>query len=75
MGEDGVYYVCKDKATWPYPDQTKQKCLVYSFGISWDFKFDDAIANMGCEVHAFDPCMIFNLFFACNNCFLKKNGF
>ena len=53
---DGAYYLCKDKKHWPYPSTSSDKCLVYSFGIDWDFKFDDAIAEMGCEVHAFDPC-------------------
>ena len=57
MGTDGAYYLCKEKKHWPFPpEKSKDKCLVYSFGISWDFKFDDAIATLGCEVHAFDPC-------------------
>ena len=57
LDEDGAYYLCKDEPVWPFPQkENKLKCLVYSFGINWDFKFDDAIALSGCEVHAFDPC-------------------
>ena len=59
MGVDGAYYVCKEKKFWPYPNPGGDRCLVYSFGIDWDFKFDDAIAKTGCEVHAFDPCKLF----------------
>jgi len=56
---DGAYYLCKDKQHWPFHnDSTSEKCLVYSFGIDWDFKFDDEIARQGCEVHAFDPCKL-----------------
>ena len=56
MGVDGAYYLCKEKKFWPYPNPGGDRCLVYSFGIGWDFKFDDAIAKTGCEVHSFDPC-------------------
>ena len=60
---DGAYYVCTEKKRWPFPpaEPSGAKCLVYSFGIDWDFKFDDLIAKMGCEVHAFDPCKYFEL--------------
>lgn len=58
LDEDGAYYLCKDENIWPFPTQSSHPCLVYSFGISWDFKFDDAIAKLGCEVHAFDPCKL-----------------
>ena len=60
MGVDGAYYLCKDKKMWPYSKDSKNRCLVYSFGIDWDFKFDDAIAMLGCEVHAFDPCKLYS---------------
>lgn len=59
MGVDGAYYLCKEQKLWPFPNVNGDQCLVYSFGIDWDFKFDNAIASMGCEVHAFDPCEYF----------------
>ncbi|XP_076101103.1 putative methyltransferase-like protein 24 [Mytilus galloprovincialis] len=48
---DGGWNVCHDKQYRPsFP------CLVYSFGISNDFSFDDYMAKTyGCEVHSFDP--------------------
>lgn len=50
---DGGWDVCNDSKYKP-----QQPCLVYSFGIKWDFSFDDAIAETyGCEVHSFDPSM------------------
>lgn len=49
---DGEWKVCMDPAYEP-----KSPCLVYSFGIANDFSFDDALAAMGCDVHAFDPSM------------------
>ena len=68
MGVDGAYYLCKEKKFWPYPNPGGDRCLVYSFGINNDFKFDDAIAKTGCEVHAFDPCKYIRL--KSNNVFL-----
>ena len=59
---DGAYYLCTEKKHWPFPpaETSGDRCLVYSFGIDWDFKFDDLVATkMGCEVHAFDPCKYF----------------
>jgi hypothetical protein len=32
-------------------------CVVYSFGINYDFSFDDFMTSIGCEVHSFDPSM------------------
>ncbi|XP_064602533.1 probable methyltransferase-like protein 24 isoform X2 [Liolophura sinensis] len=50
---DGGWEVCDDEHVRP-----KHNCLVYSFGIAFDFSFDDMIArHYGCEVHAFDPSM------------------
>ncbi|XP_046577914.1 probable methyltransferase-like protein 24 isoform X2 [Haliotis rubra] len=46
----GNWHVCMDK-----PYEIKPPCLVYSFGISGDWTFDDAMGNLGCEVHSFDP--------------------
>ncbi|XP_052077945.1 probable methyltransferase-like protein 24, partial [Mytilus californianus] len=50
---DGGWNVCHDKQYRP-----SHPCLVYSFGIFWDFSFDDAVAETyGCEIHSFDPSM------------------
>ncbi|CAK8681484.1 unnamed protein product [Clavelina lepadiformis] len=54
---DGAYDVCVEKQFWPDRNPSGEKCLVYSFGINNDFTFDDAIAQLGCEVHSFDPSM------------------
>ena len=50
---DGEKYVCMDNV---YNDAyLKNKCLVYSFGISYDLGFEEEMAGLGCKVHAFDP--------------------
>lgn len=48
---DGGYEACMTKAIAP----NSGSCLVYSFGISKDWSFDEAFAKYGCEVHSFDP--------------------
>jgi len=48
----GNKLICQDR-NW----RVSPPCLVYSFGINYDFSFDDAMATLGCEVHAFDPSM------------------
>ncbi|BFZ06268.1 hypothetical protein BsWGS_09307 [Bradybaena similaris] len=48
----GNWHICQDS-----PFTVKPPCLVYSFGINFDFSFDDAMARIGCEVHSFDPSM------------------
>ena len=50
---DGGWNICNE----PRWKLEKGKCLVYSYGINFDFSFDDAFAKFGCEVHAFDPSM------------------
>jgi len=50
-GGDGGYEACMAKAVRP----NNNSCLVYSFGISQDWSFDEAWAKYGCEVHSFDP--------------------
>ena len=38
--------------------EKESECLVYSFGISNDWTFDEAMEQMGCRVvYAFDPSM------------------
>ncbi|XP_071159990.1 uncharacterized protein [Mytilus edulis] len=50
---DGGWNVCHDK-----PYRPSYPCLVYSFGINWDFSFDDAVVKTyGCDVQSFDPSM------------------
>ncbi|XP_069104830.1 probable methyltransferase-like protein 24 [Argopecten irradians] len=50
---DGGWDVCSEKNK-----INRNACLVYSFGIQFDFSFDDDIASVfGCEVHSFDPSM------------------
>uniref|UniRef100_A0A2C9M419 Methyltransferase domain-containing protein n=1 Tax=Biomphalaria glabrata TaxID=6526 RepID=A0A2C9M419_BIOGL len=48
----GNYDICQDSRF-----IIKPSCLVYSFGIDFRYSFDDAMSNLGCEVHSFDPSM------------------
>jgi hypothetical protein len=52
-GIDGQKAVCID------PEVTPERgdCLVYSFGISNEWSFDEDMEEYGCEVFAFDPSM------------------
>ncbi|KAK3087731.1 hypothetical protein FSP39_009832 [Pinctada imbricata] len=52
MALQGNWYVCLD-GKW----NIRPPCLVYSFGIGFDFSFDDDMTELGCEVHSFDPSM------------------
>jgi hypothetical protein len=50
---DGGWDVCHDVQFRP-----KSNCIVYSFGINYDFSFDeDMEKTYGCEVFSFDPSM------------------
>ncbi|CAG5116130.1 unnamed protein product [Candidula unifasciata] len=49
----GGWGLCQDE-----PYTVKAPCLVYSFGIAYDFSFDDAIGKLGCDVRSFDPSML-----------------
>ena len=49
---DGHKYVCLDKF---YEDVKAGRCLIYSFGIAYDWSFEEAMAQLGCTVRAFDP--------------------
>ncbi|XP_025076215.1 uncharacterized protein LOC112553314 isoform X1 [Pomacea canaliculata] len=58
-------FSCKDKrmmSNWPVCFDNNlvpsTGCIVYSFGIDYDFRFDDAMANVGCTVYSFDPSMM-----------------
>ena len=50
-GIDGQKAVCLDPEVRPEVNN----CLVYSFGISGDWSFDDDMALYGCKVFSFDP--------------------
>ncbi|XP_042234228.1 methyltransferase-like protein 24 [Homarus americanus] len=41
----------------PVYNITPGDCIVYSFGINNEWSFDDAMAQFGCQVYAFDPTM------------------
>ncbi|XP_070204718.1 probable methyltransferase-like protein 24 [Littorina saxatilis] len=51
----------RDEGSWTYCADPgfalKKPCLVYSFGINYDFTFDDAAGKLGCQVLSFDPSM------------------
>ncbi|XP_060078851.1 probable methyltransferase-like protein 24 [Ylistrum balloti] len=50
---DGGWDVCVEDSM-----VRRDSCLVYSFGIDFDFSFDDDISEQwGCVVHSFDPSM------------------
>ncbi|CAG5125172.1 unnamed protein product, partial [Candidula unifasciata] len=50
---DGGWEICDDLKVRP-----KRPCIVYSFGINYDFSFDDDVARLyGCHVYSFDPSM------------------
>ena len=50
---DGQKSVCMDPGLAP----VSGSCLVYSFGIHWEWSFDDQFDQFGCQVFAFDPSM------------------
>ncbi|CAG5136046.1 unnamed protein product, partial [Candidula unifasciata] len=50
---DGGWELCDD----PLYRPLKGDCLVYSYGINFDYSYDDDMARYGCEIHAFDPSM------------------
>ena len=49
---DGNKYVCLDELFYHIQNGN---CLIYSFGISDDWSFEEAMANLGCTVRTFDP--------------------
>lgn len=52
-GLDGQKAVCLDGRVAPKSGE----CLVYSFGISNEWSFDDIMETYGCQVFSFDPSM------------------
>ncbi|XP_063600547.1 uncharacterized protein LOC134776727 [Penaeus indicus] len=36
---------------------TKSNCLAFSFGINYDYSFEDSLGRFGCQVFAYDPTM------------------
>ncbi|KAK2705492.1 hypothetical protein QYM36_015773 [Artemia franciscana] len=49
----GNYTVCMSKGVAP----SKKDCLVYSFGINFEWSFDEKAEDYGCQVFSFDPSM------------------
>ena len=49
---DGVKTFCMDKI---YQDVISDSCLIYSFGLSDDWSFEEVMTKLGCEVRSFDP--------------------
>ncbi len=47
-------YICLDHMPLGKPGD----CVVYSFGINFDFSFNKAMSILGCKVHSFDPFML-----------------
>ena len=48
---DGGWEICDDADVRP-----RQPCIIYSFGIDYDWSFDDKISQTyGCHVYSFDP--------------------
>ena len=53
---DGGKYVCIDELIY---DIENNECVIFSFGISHDWTFEDMMDNLGCTVFAFDPSVDF----------------
>ena len=49
---DGVKTICMDKI---HKYVISGYCLIYSFGLSDDWSFEEVITNLGCKVRSFDP--------------------
>jgi len=67
---DGQKYLCMDGLAEAIG---RGECLVYSFGVAADWTFEDAVAEMGCKVFAFDPTVDYPETRS-NNIKFKKQG-
>jgi len=63
---DGDKFVCMDNMELGKP------CLIYSFGISNDWTFEDFMDYRGCEIHAHDPTVDYPAKRGNNISFYKK---
>jgi hypothetical protein len=53
VGFEGQKHVCLDAHF--LEKASSGNCLVYSFGLSDDWDFEEFMAELGCTVRAFDP--------------------
>ncbi|XP_063880612.1 uncharacterized protein LOC135111314 [Scylla paramamosain] len=51
---DGHKYLCFDPPLGLVSSKDPQRCLTLSFGVQYDTTFDDAVADLPCELHMFD---------------------
>jgi len=49
---DGDKFICMDS-------YIPEHCLIYSFGISTQWEFEDVMDQLKCKVHAYDPTVTF----------------
>ena len=49
--QDGAYAVCLEKGMWP---EKGEACLGYSFGIDYEWTFDEGLEALGCQGN--QPC-------------------
>ena len=56
-----------------YNDILNKKCIIYSFGISNDYHFEEEMGSLGCVVYAYDPTVSLPLSPA-QNVYFKKMG-
>lgn len=52
--QDGAYAGCLEEGWWP---KKGEPCLGYSFGIDYEWSWDEGMEALGCQVHSFDPGM------------------
>ncbi|XP_065584754.1 probable methyltransferase-like protein 24, partial [Artemia franciscana] len=66
----GNYTVCLEKNIAP----SKKGCLIYSFGINFDWTFEERAEDYGCQVLAFDPSMAVSAHHHSLNIFFSPKG-